>query len=97
MTDGFKDYFFLSIDEKHRKAYLLGYELKLTPTEFKILDLIFEHRQISPDEMLPYLPVRCTRRSIPVHISAINKKAFAISGRPFIDNAKAKYFFAKNM
>ena len=97
MADGFKDYFFLSIYEKHRKAYLLGYELKLTPTEFKILDLIFEHRQISPDEMLPYLPARCTRRSIPVHISAINKKAFAISGRPFIDNAKAKYFFAKNM
>ena len=97
MADGFKEYFFLSIDEKHRKAYLLGYELKLTPTEFKILDLIFEHGQISPDEMLPYLPARCTRRSIPVHVSAINKKALAISGRLFIDNSKAKYFFAENM
>ena len=97
MSAEFKEYFFLSINEKSREVYLLGYKMELTPTEYKILDLIFENKHIAPEEMLPFLPARCTRRSIPVHISSINKKAFAISGRQLIRNSGAKYFFSENM
>ena len=97
MSTKFKQYFFLAINEEERQAYLLGYKLKLTPTEFKIVNILMDTKYATVDRLLLDLPARCTRKSIPVHITAINKKAHDISGRKLIENSREGYYFAENI
>lgn len=90
-----KQYMFLTVDEEIEKILLLGYELKLSPTEFEILNIIFDERPIPAPLILEKLKKPTTQKSLSVHISSINKKAFDITGRKFISNTALGYRFAK--
>ena len=80
---------FLEIDEN--EAYLLGYELKLSPTERKILFTIAKSESITADALLELLPTNLSRGNITVHICSINKKARLLSGRKLVLYEKGSY------
>ena len=65
-------------------AYLIGYKLKLSPTEHTILFEIADKNGCSVDELLPLLSSGVSRGNIAVHINSINKKADAVSGRKLV-------------
>lgn len=73
---------YLSITED--EAYLIGYKLKLSPTERSILLEISEKGEASIDTLIPILPDGVSRGNIAVHINSINKKADGISARKLI-------------
>ena len=66
------------------EVYLIGYKLKLSPTERKILSKIAENDGASIEELLPLLSDGVSRGNIAVHINSINKKADGISARKLI-------------
>ena len=77
---------FLFWDSETHQFYLLGYHLSLTPKEKEILLALMESRANDADPLsiqaLTSNPnITASAASIPVHVCAINKKAFAISGR----------------
>ena len=57
------------------EAYLIGYKLKLSPTERAILFEIANKKSASIEELLPILSDGVSRGNIAVHINSINKKA----------------------
>lgn len=79
----------LSINEDTGTAVLLGYRLKLSPCEFKILSLLYKSDRDSfidanTIKSAALSSVGAAPSSIPVLVSKINKKAKLISGRPLI-------------
>ena len=72
---------FLVIDEEIR---LLGFPLKLTPSEKRLLLAIAEHGSLSIEELMPLLNAGISRGNVAVHINAINRKAECISKRKLI-------------
>ena len=81
---------FLIIEEEET-VYLLGFELKLTKTEYKLLCSIANGEKASPEELLGLLRENAKLENIYAHINAINKKAKAISGRKLIVFGQHKY------
>ena len=73
------------------EAYLIGYKLKLTPTEHSILFEIADKKGASIDELLNLLSEGVSRGNIAVHINSINKKADSISGRRLVLFENNKY------
>ena len=73
------------------EAYLIGYKLKLTPTERSILFEIADKKGASIDELLSLLSEGVSRGNIAVHINSINKKADSISGRRLVLFENNKY------
>ena len=73
------------------EAYLIGYKLKLTPTERAILFEIADKNGSSIDELLHLLTDGVSRGNIAVHINSINKKADAVSGRRLVLFEDEKY------
>lgn len=80
---------YLSITED--EAYLIGYKLKLSPTERSILLEISEKGEAAIDTLIPILPDGVSRGNIAVHINSINKKADAVSGRKLVLFENDKY------
>ena len=72
---------FLVIEDEIR---LLGFSLKLTPSERKLLVAIAERGPLSIEELVPLLNVGVSRGNVAVHINAINRKAERISARKLI-------------
>ena len=72
------------LDITSKEAYLIGYKLKLSPTERAILLEIAQKAGASIDELMPLLSDGVSRGNIAVHIKAINKKAFGVSGRRLV-------------
>lgn len=66
------------------ESYLIGYKLKLTPTERAILFEIAVKSSATIDELLSLLSDGVSRGNIAVHINSINKKANAVSGRKLV-------------
>ena len=73
---------FLSINDS--EVYLIGYKLKLSPTEKTILESIAKNDGASIEELLPLLSDGVSRGNIAVHINSINKKADGISARKLV-------------
>ena len=73
---------FLSISDD--EVYLIGYKLKLSPTERAILYEIANNKGASIEDLLPLLSDGVSRGNIAVHINSINKKAENISRRKLI-------------
>lgn len=73
---------FLRIDESD--VYLIGYKLKLSPTEKTILESIAKNDGASIEDLLPLLSDGVSRGNIAVHINSINKKADGISARKLV-------------
>ena len=72
------------LDITSKEAYLIGYKLKLSPTERAILLEIAQNAGATIDELMPLLSDGVSRGNIAVHINAINKKAFGVSGRRLV-------------
>lgn len=79
------------------EAYLIGYKLKLSPTERAILFEIANKKSASIEELLPILSDGVSRGNIAVHINSINKKADSISGRRLVLFENDKYIINPNM
>lgn len=81
---------FLTLENE--TSYLLGYELKLSPTEQRLLRAIAKAEGTSHEELLKLLASGVKRGNVSVHISSINKKASKISGRKLVilDNSGYK-------
>ncbi|MBO5415658.1 MAG: hypothetical protein J6A83_03390 [Clostridia bacterium] len=83
---------FLVIDESARDALYLGYQMKLTPAEYRILRELVSASCAGIDELVE----RCgfaekKRNNISVHICAINRKAERIGKRKLILFENQKY------
>lgn len=85
---------FLCIEEKD--AYLIGYELKLSPAERNFILEITSKNGATIDELLSLLPKDVSRGNVAVRINSINKKAFSISGRKLILFENDKYIINQN-
>jgi hypothetical protein len=66
------------------ETFLIGYKLKLSPTERTLLLEIAEKEGASIDELFLLLSSGVSRGNVAVHINSINKKASAISGRKLV-------------
>ena len=92
-----KKHMFLEVDEETRSVHLVGYGLKLSNTEFDILNIILDNDLINADDIFQSLGGKISKKSIPVHINSINNKAFEISGRKLISFSDKGYHFAKHL
>ena len=90
-----KKHMSLEVDEETHSVHLVGYGLKLSNTEFDILNIIFDNELINADDIFQALGGKISKKSIPVHINSINNKAFEISGRKLISFSDKGYHFAK--
>ena len=79
------------------EAYLIGYKLKLSPTERAILFEIAINGGASIEELMPLLSDGVSRGNIAVHINSINKKADSVSGRKLVLFENNKYIINPNM
>ena len=82
----------LKITTHDRSVILLGYQIRLTPKEHKILLLLLsDPRRIFTSEEISRLAFplenRISKNQIAVHICNINKKAFPITERALIENS----------
>lgn len=80
---------FLNINGK--EVYLIGYPLKLSPTERRLLYAIADSKGKTVDELLSLLADGVSRGNVAVHINSINKKAIAVSNRRLILFQDEKY------
>ena len=80
---------FLNIDKS--KAYLLGYELKLSKTELALLYEISQGGKTGVDDLLNILSSGVSRGNVSVHVNAINNKAKKISGRNLVVFNNGRY------
>ena len=72
---------FLVIDDEVR---LLGFPLKLTPSERKLLYAIAIGKRVTIEELMSLLNAGVSRGNVAVHINAINRKAERISRRKLV-------------
>ena len=80
---------FLNIE--NGEAYLIGYKLKLSPTERTLLYEIADKKSASIDELLALLDEGVSRGNVAVHVNSINRKADAISGRRLVLFENGRY------
>ena len=71
----------LIIDRERGRAYLLGYDMKLTPSEYTILVSIVKQGSLSSEELCDLLGKAGRSNKVSVHVCSINKKAKNIGGR----------------
>ena len=63
----------------------IGYELKLTPTEHKVLAAIYKSKRIGVEEIISECGLHARGRgNVSVHVHSINKKAYDIGGRKLV-------------
>lgn len=63
----------------------LGYALKLTPTERKVLTAICENGRIDVEGIIAACGLHARGRgNVSVHVHSINKKAYDVGGRKLI-------------
>ena len=80
---------FLSI--VHDGIFLLGYPLKLSPTEEKLLKEVANGGRCGVAELSKLLTDGVSSGNIAVHINSINRKAKKISARKLIIYEKGSY------
>ncbi len=80
---------FLTVDRN--ETFLLGYRLKLSSTEQKLLYEIAQGGRSGVEDLLPLLNAGVGRGNVAVHINSINKKAENISGRKLIIHEDSQY------
>ena len=90
-------YRFLVWDEKQNEVRLLGYTLRLSPAERQIIEILFHREFVTAEEFHQFSKPTISKASICTHIHAINKKAFAISGRKLIVFETDHYRFTAAM
>lgn len=90
----------LYLGSNKENVYLLGYKLALTKTEYEIVRALLSSRTKSLSSKLisERTGLSLSYQNIAYHVSGINAKAKAISGRALIKNtSKSGYFLNKEM
>ena len=90
---------FLEIIEERREVRYLGYIMKLTAGEYRVLKAIFNARECLDVERIRHLvsaEARMSASSIPVHVTAINKKSVKMGGRKLIGFRKERGYFIRS-
>lgn len=85
----------LHLGKSRGDVFLLGYELKTTPTEYKILRLVAETAplKLQMKNLRAFLPeVGLSPNCLSSHIGKINEKAARITGRRLIGFKNGYYF-----
>ena len=80
---------FLQLDPN--RIFLLGYELKLSPTEEILLRAVAEGGKCGTDDLAKLLSDGVNRTNVSVHINSINRKAKRISSRKLIVYESKQY------
>ena len=88
---------FLVLYDEDKTAQLCGYPLKLSALEFDLLYAIAASTLIDAKDLVENLHHALAITTVPVHIHAINKKAFDISGRKLIASAVGGYAIYRQM
>lgn len=88
----------LEIGENRDSVYFLGYRLKLTPIEYRILRIIDEKGEIATRELIESVGLHdVLKGNLAVHICAINRKAKIICTRKLILYKNARYLFNEDI
>ena len=88
---------FLIYDSDRHLFFLLGYPLKLSPTEEAMMKVLLQDGWCYPHELIGVYQQKPTADSLPVHIHSINRKAEAISGRKLIRFHLNSYYISQSM
>ena len=89
---------YLTIGEDKNNVYYLGYNLKLSPCEYRILALIGEYGRVPVDDLAAKLGLPCEKKgNVSVHICSINRKAKIIGGRKLVLCENSEYYFNEYM
>jgi DNA-binding MarR family transcriptional regulator len=82
----------LWLDDTEEKAYLMRYDIKLSPTEYRILRSIALCNGISTDTIIEQCKLGSVARgNVAVHICSINRKAESISERKLVNYGDHRY------
>ena len=88
----------LMIGDDKSDVRLLGYRLKVSECEYKLLVCIAERGTVSIDELSLLLGFdREKRGNVAVHICSINRKAEVIGGRKLVLCENSEYHFNEYM
>jgi DNA-binding response OmpR family regulator len=88
----------LFIGDNRNEVFYVGYKLKVTPSEYKILSAIAKNGRCTTTELAGELGFGKTKRgNVPVHICSINRKAETIGARKLILSSGSEYYFNENM
>ncbi|MBR2381614.1 MAG: winged helix-turn-helix domain-containing protein [Clostridia bacterium] len=96
----YTNYKHLYISEDKEEIIYLGYRLKLTKSEYKILKILTKNpkKPIPAEQIANQCELDCSKESIVYYISSINSKAKVIGNRILIKNiAKKGYFLNDKM
>ena len=89
---------YLRIDEDEKRAYLLGYDMCLTPTEFNILCAVAFEGGLGIDVIIGKCGLSDNvRGNVSVHVCGINRKAEKIGKRKLILYKDSKYYINEFM
>lgn len=92
---------YLEIAEDDKEVRYLGYALPLTVGEYEVLKAVFySDGYIDKSRIRDFVPqdLKMSQASIPVHITAINKKSVKMGGKKLIGFKKnCGYFIESNI
>ena len=85
----------LYVAENENQVVLLGYELCLTKTEYKILKTLVQNTSapLSAEQISSIANLELTKENVAFHVSSINKKAKCIYSRALIKNITKNGYF----
>lgn len=88
----------LQIGNNRKDVLYLGYRLKLTECEYKIITAIAANESLTAEELALVIGLIPSQKSnVAVHVCSINKKASLIGGRKLIVFLDSRYRFCENM
>lgn len=88
----------LFIGDNRKEVFYIGYRLKTTPCEYKILSTIADKGRSGIDELASAIGFNYAKRgNVAVHICSINRKAEIIGNRKLILCQGSEYYFNENM
>ena len=99
-TDAYIKYNHLFVDKIEKEAFLLGYNLDATKTEYSIICALLDNTKapISAEQIIAIANLDFDKSNLAFHISNINSKAKVIGNRPLIKNiVKIGYFLNEEM
>ena len=88
----------LKIGKDRESVYFLGYKMRLTPIEYKILASIDANERIGTASLMAELDMHELQKgNVAVHICAINRKVKVIGGRRLILFSGGEYYFNEDV
>ena len=90
--------FHLRVGESRNEVYYLGYRLKLTPSEYKLLFAIADSTRLNTEELSSVLGLSSRQKgNVAVHICSLNRKAHIIGQRKLVLCENSEYYLNENM